>query len=693
MTVSVNNEKREEDVQPMRAVTPARIVALVAIGLVVLALGYLHVASRHDSVSVPSGAKAGDLVLHDCDYATEDGSYAADCGTLVVPENRHETASRLIALPVTRIRARTADPAEPVFRLQGGPGITNMSFPAASRFADRHDVVLVGYRGVEGSSTLDCPEVTASREQARGFLTEQAMRADAAAYEDCAERLQDDGVDLAGYTLPQRVDDLDAARKALGYERVDLLSESAGTRTAMIYAWRYPERVHRSVMIGANPPGHFLWDAGTTGEQIRRYSTLCAKDTSCRSRTPDLAASIHSASEELPGTWWFLPIRKGNVRLGSFWGFMHATTDGAGALNAPWTIDTLLAADDGDASGAWLMSLMTQAIFPRIQVWGDVAAVARADATHARRFFATRAGRGSVIGAPGTDFLTAGGRLYEAWPASPDENLYTRVRDSKVETLLIGGRLDVATPPRNGTRELLPHLPNGREVVLPDIGHTDDFWTYQTPAANRLINAFLDSGRVDTSLYTRTAVDFTPALGHGAIAEIVLAAMLALAALTVLSLLLMALRVRWRGPFGRKSSVVLRAAYPLVLGLGGLVVGVLIVLTTNVGVAVADELTVSLSVGVVIGLGVYLAWVNRVASATPTNTGLVSAVAGSLVGAWLGFNVTDAGFGFLAPFVAIVGATAGSNLALILLDIAWDRQRRAGENDAKETLEAQPSTV
>ena len=67
---------------------------------------------------------------------------------------------------------------------------------------------------------------------------------------------------------------------------------------------------------------------------------------------------------------------------------MHATTDGAGPLNGPWTIDTLLAADDGDGSGAWLLSLMTQAIFPRAQVWGDVAAVGRADAAHARRFFA-----------------------------------------------------------------------------------------------------------------------------------------------------------------------------------------------------------------------------------------------------------------------------------------------------------------
>jgi pimeloyl-ACP methyl ester carboxylesterase len=466
-----------------------------------------------------------------------------------------------------------------------------------------------------------------------------------------------------------------------------------GTRTAMIYAWRYPQRIHRSVMIGVNPPGHTLWDARTTGEQIERYAALCKEDATCRTRTPELAASIHSAYAQMPDHWWFLPIRKGNVKLGSFWGLMHATTDGAGPLNAPWTIDTLLDADNGDGSGAWFMSLMTQAIFPRVQVWGDVAAYARADAVHARRFFATHADRGSVIGSPGTDFLTAGGRIFDSWPASRDENLYTRVRDSKVETLLIGGRLDVATPPQNATRELLPHLTNGREVVLPDIGHTDDFWTYQTPASNRLIHTYLDSGRVDTSLYTRTSVDFTPALGPGAIAEIVLGSMLALAALAVLSLVYMALRVRWRGAFGRKSSLVLRAVYPLVLGLGGFVLGLLIVLTTNVGVSLNDELIVSLSVGVPVGLGVYIAWVNRDTS-TPANTGFAAAAGGALIGAWLGFNVTSAGFGYLAPFVAIVGATVGANLALLALDIVWDRQARtrSAESSVNEPLEARPST-
>jgi hypothetical protein len=46
---------------------------------------------------VPEGAKAGDLVLAPYTYATEGGDYDADCGTLVVPENRADPRSRLIA--------------------------------------------------------------------------------------------------------------------------------------------------------------------------------------------------------------------------------------------------------------------------------------------------------------------------------------------------------------------------------------------------------------------------------------------------------------------------------------------------------------------------------------------------------------------------------------------------------------------
>jgi pimeloyl-ACP methyl ester carboxylesterase len=658
-------------VPAMSTFSPVRILALVLVSLTASGLVYLHFSLGSDPVSVPSGAKAGQLKLHPCHYATEHGSYRADCGTLVVRENRHDPESRLIALPVTRVRARFAHPGVPIFRLQGGPGLTNMTFPDASRFADKHDVVLVGYRGVDGSSRLDCPEVTSAREHARDFLSASSYRADAAAFKACARRLQDDGVDLAGYSLPERVDDLDAARRALGYERIDLLSESAGTRTAMIYAWRYPKRIHRSVMIGVNPPGHFLWDARTTGEQVRRYAALCAQDDSCRSRTPDLAASLHSAYQDVPGRFWFLPIKKGNVKVAGFFGLMNATTDGAGPLNGPWTIDTLLSADKGDGSGAWLLSTMAQLVFPRAQVWGDIAAVGRTDAAAARRFFAAGADGGSVIGSPGSDLIWAGGRLVDAWPANPDENEYSGVRDSKVETLLVGSTLDFATPPQWATRDLLPHLRNGRQVVIRNIGHTDDFWAYQPKASSRLINTYLDSGRVDTSLYTDEPVDFTPSMSQGSIAKIVLGSMLGLGALTVLSLLWLSLR---RRPFGRKASAALRSLYALVLGLGGWFVGVLIVLTALPTVSLQDELLGSLSVGVPIGLAVYVAWANRDWSARTKAIGFAAAAGGALVGAWLGFNVTSAAFGLLAPLLAIVGAVVGANATVLALDIAWDLQ-------------------
>src|SRR5215216_935782 len=521
-----------------------RITGLALISLLTLGLGYLHFTGGSKSASVPAGAHAGQLTLKSCSYGTERGSYAADCGTLVVPEKRADPQSRLIALPVTRIRARSGQPAEPIFPLQGGPGITNMDFRQASRFADERDVVLVGYRGMDGSSVLDCPEVESALKRSTDFLGKKSFRERADAFRACADRLSDDGVDLAGYSLPQRVDDLEAARKALGYGRIDLLSESLGTRIAMIYSWRYPRSIHRSVMLGVNPPGHFVWDEKTTDEQIGRYAVLCSKDDACRKRTDDLAASLRLAYENIPDRWWFLPIKEGNVKAGAFFGLMHATTDGAGPLAAPWTIDTLLSAGQGDGGGAWFMSLLAQVAFPEEQLWGDVAAAGRTDAGYARRLYARPADPRSVIGRPGTDLIWAGGRLLDSWPANPDENEYAQVRDSNVETLLIGGELDLATPPQWAKRELLPHLPNGHEVVLENIGHTDDFWTYQREAGSRLVNTFFDSGRVDRSLYRQTAVDFTPAISPGAIATIILGVMLGLAALAVASLLWMMVRVR-----------------------------------------------------------------------------------------------------------------------------------------------------
>ena len=146
--------------------------------------------------------------------------------------------------------------------------------------------------------------------------------------------------------------------------------------------------------------------------------------------------------------------------------------------------------------------------------------------------------------------------------------------------------------------------------------------------------------------------------------------MVACAALTVLSLLLMWRRVRKRGGFGRKASVVLRSAYPLVLGLGGWFIGVMIVLVALPTVPLDDELLAGLSIGVPIGLGIYWAWVNRDWPTRAKTVGLSGATAGALVGAWLGFHAEA---GLLAVITTIVGAAVGANLTLLALDIVRDR--------------------
>ena len=136
---------------------------------------------------VPEGAKAGDLVnLQPCKYKAGSIEYSADCGTLVVPENRSNPDSRLIALPVIRVRALSDNPAEPIFFFQGGPGSSNMHFQHLEGLVDRHDFVMVGYRGVDGSDLLDCPEISEAIRNSSDLLSDTALASYGEASARCA---------------------------------------------------------------------------------------------------------------------------------------------------------------------------------------------------------------------------------------------------------------------------------------------------------------------------------------------------------------------------------------------------------------------------------------------------------------------------------------------------------------------------
>jgi pimeloyl-ACP methyl ester carboxylesterase len=670
-----------------------RITGLALIAVLTLGLGYLHFADSATAVSVPAGAHAGQLTLKSCTYNTEKGAYAADCGTLVVPENRADPHSRLIALPVIRILARSSHPLAPIFHLNGGPGITNMTFPQANRLVAQHDVVMVGYRGVDGSSVLNCPEVTAAVSSSSDLLAKASLSAYSQAFASCAKRLERSGVDLAGYTLEEQADDIDAARVALGYKRIDLLSESAGTRLAMIYSWMYPNSVDRSVMIGVNPPGNYVYSGAEIDQGIERYSALCAQQPACRARTANLAASMQHTAAHMPSSWLGLPIKPGNVLVGTFLGLTESTSE-ASPLSGPMTLDSWISAAHGDPSGFWLLSTMAGQILPTSFVWGEFASIGMADAKPAEHYFSSGANRGSIIGNPLAEFLWGAGGMARAWPANPSENQYTSVPNSNVPTLLIGGTLDFETPAQNATNELLPHLSHGHQVILSGLGHADDFDAYEPSASTQLLTTFYATGRVDTSRYTPNVVSFTTSSTQTAIAKDIVGAMIGFALLAVIWLVALAIRIRRRGGTGRKTGAWIRSAGPIVFGLGGWFLGALLVLRFWPNRPLDDQLLVVVSVAVPIWLGLYAGWVCTDTPKAMRAKGLGAAGVGAVVGAALGFHVIS---GLAALITAIIGAAIVSNLSLLVLDIwterAASRETAAPAVDAKKAETVPPIAI
>ena len=188
--------------------------------IVALVSGVLSACAQPETgMIVPVGAKAGDFVGW-------------------TPCANH---SRRIALPVVRWRAPQVLHEEPIFWMTGGPGQSNVSVLPPDFISARHDVVLIGYRGVDGSTRFECPDVRASMIGIGGDLLSRETRSSIVrASHVCVRRLARDTVGTRDYTVDAVIDDLETARVALAYEQVSLYIAPTGTRLAMIYAQRHP---------------------------------------------------------------------------------------------------------------------------------------------------------------------------------------------------------------------------------------------------------------------------------------------------------------------------------------------------------------------------------------------------------------------------------------------------------------------
>jgi pimeloyl-ACP methyl ester carboxylesterase len=313
--------------------------------------------------------------------------------------------------------------------------------------------------------------------------------------------LQDEGIDLDGFTLPEVIEDMEAARIGLGYPRVNLISGSYGTRVAMFYASLYPDSVYRSVMTAVNTPGHLVYEPEVLDAQIEYDAALCAKDPECSARTDDLAETMRNVTHNMPRRWLFIPIDPGKARVVTHFLLFHRRS-------AATVYDLYLAAEEGDPSGVALMSVMYNMMWPPMNTWGEWANKGIIDIDPARDYITEMDPPGSILGSPLSLVCGGPGQFGGSWPQPSLSAEFLEAPASDVETLLVSGSIDFSVAPQWARDELLPVLSNGHQVILSEFGHTNDFWGLQPEATVHLLTTFYDTGEVDDSLFTYQPMDF-----------------------------------------------------------------------------------------------------------------------------------------------------------------------------------------
>ena len=207
------------------------------------------------------------------------------CGFVTVPVSPGSTET--IQIRVARIFSSSADAkADPVVYLDGGPGgssVENLS--AVSSFFEEplgdRDLILVDQRGTGGSiPNLNCPEFGETQQE---YI------------ENCFEVLGEE-LDLNQIRTEYIVDDLEAIRKAFGYDEWNLWGISYGTRVALTAMRDHPKGL-RSVVIDSVVPlqSDLLAEVGANGySSLVKIFEACRSDEECGVNFPDSETDLET---------------------------------------------------------------------------------------------------------------------------------------------------------------------------------------------------------------------------------------------------------------------------------------------------------------------------------------------------------------------------------------------------------------
>lgn len=360
---------------------------------------------------------------------------------------------------------------DPVFFIAGGPGqsaieLAGQAARLLGRLGQRRDIVLVDQRGTGRSAPLTCEEDRSDALDRR--VDPVAMRQALARCRTALQQLPHG--DLRHYATPVAVQDLEAVRRHLGLERVNVVGVSYGTRVALEWLRQSPGAVRRAVLDGVSPPDQAL-PASSVVDARAAFDALlawCRGDAACSRAHPDLA-----------DTWQALraaPARTATVA--------HPLTGRPQVL----TLD----ADRLDA-------LVRAALYTPVLASALPHALAEAAAGHPAALLglatALSGGRTGGIAwgmhfavvcsedqplvdalppGPSGPFAALGawvGQTCADWPRAALPEGYRAIPRSAAPVLLLSGGIDPVTPPRHGERVAAALGPKARHVVLPQLGH------------------------------------------------------------------------------------------------------------------------------------------------------------------------------------------------------------------------------
>ncbi len=398
------------------------------------------------------------------------------CGTFIVPENREKPSGRTLPLKVVVIPARH-QPArsDPVFYFEGGPGqaaTESASYVVGLYIRDHNNVVLVDQRGTGMGNRLDCP-LPGSDKDIQGYLDPHYP-----AMKRCAASLSNKA-DLTQYTSYQAMQDIDAVRRAFGFDKINLYGGSYGSRAAIVYMRMYPQHV-RTAYLSAAVPFEIrlpLYSARSVQRAFDASIADCAKDAECRRRYPDPRGDLNALLAQLRDQPAHVNIKHPatgkpvTVTL-TEWGLATGLRFSLYTAEKPSTIPSLLRrARLGDLTPLTEAAIRANRGSREGMHFGmNAAVVCSEDVARIDPKDVERESEGTFVGTALADNWID---LCKAWPKASFPPDFFTPSLLEIPVLISSGELDPATPPQWG-EVVRKQFPNSTHIVVHQGHHFDE---------------------------------------------------------------------------------------------------------------------------------------------------------------------------------------------------------------------------